>query len=58
MPSSTPPASTPTSPSVQEEFRALRLSLSGRDSYRDFRYLLGELIGLVSETSTSSGYGQ
>ena len=43
---------------LQEEFRALRLSLSGRDSYRDFRYLLGELMVLVSEASTSSGYGR
>ena len=33
-------------------------SLSGRDSYRDFRYLLGELMVLVSEASTSSGYGR
>ena len=43
---------------LREELRALQLSLSGRDSYRDFRFLLGELMELTGEAATSSGYGQ
>ncbi len=43
---------------LREELRALRVSLSGRDSYRDFRYLLGELVELAEEAATSPRSGQ
>ncbi len=43
---------------LREELLALRVSLSGRDSYRDFRYLLGELVRLAGEAATSSRSGQ
>ena len=43
---------------LREELRALRLSLSGRDSYRDFRFLLGELLESAEAAATSSGYSR
>ncbi|MCY4391759.1 MAG: von Willebrand factor type A domain-containing protein [Chloroflexi bacterium] len=43
---------------LREELLALRVSLSGRDSYRDFRYLLGELVRLAGEAATSPRSGQ
>ncbi len=43
---------------LRDELRALRVSLSGRDSYRDFRYLLGELVELAEEAATSPRSGQ
>ncbi len=43
---------------LREELRSLRLSLSGRDSYRDFRFLLGELLESAEAAATSSGYSR